>query len=255
MAKDGTKIEPVVGDEMTTPSDPFEPPFFKEAAQLRKIHRRLVGMGQTMIERMMEAGEILTRVKEGLPHGGWMAWVGIHLHELNYRTVVRYMRTYDRRDDPLLLKDPEQFMAEIYGNIGKLEAKLTSTSHLDTEPESIIAPAGQIEVKIEEVTAPGTIRVPVKISEEVIRSKAVGYVSPPTPILPPTQSRKDAADKGGPEQETKSRIAHDEAEQRIFEAWKVATKDQDQSACRHLAKMMVGLLFRLYPELQDEGFE
>jgi hypothetical protein len=116
------------------PSDKSEALFLGEAEQIKTIHQQLVGMRQTMIERMIEAGEILNRVKEGLPRGSWMPWVKKHIPELNHRTINRYMLSYRRRDDPLLQEDPVRFVAEISGNIGKLEAQSaqsTSTSNLD----------------------------------------------------------------------------------------------------------------------------
>ena len=126
--------------------------FADEADKVRTIHRELTGMGKTMIERMIEASEILTRIKQGLPHGAWMPWVEMHIAEVSHRTINRYMRTYSRRNDPLLQDDPVRFIAEISGNVGKLESgelshpevttnselllNSTSTSNLDTESET-----------------------------------------------------------------------------------------------------------------------
>jgi hypothetical protein len=133
-------------------SDQPELLFLEEADKVKKIHQQLLGMGKTMIERMIEAGEILTRVKRGLPHGAWMPWVQMHIAELSHRTINRYMRTYQRRNDPLLEDDPVRFIAEISGNVDKLESpelsdpavsanselqpNSTSTSNLDTDSET-----------------------------------------------------------------------------------------------------------------------
>jgi hypothetical protein len=122
---------------VTTPSDQPESLFLEEADQLKTIHHQLIGMGQTMIERMIEAGEILTRVKLGLPrHGLWMSWVETHIPELNHRAINRYMLSYKRRDDPLLQEDPARFIAKISGNVGKLKSKSTNTSNLHTKSKA-----------------------------------------------------------------------------------------------------------------------
>jgi hypothetical protein len=66
--------------------------FANEAGKVLQIHRELMGMGKTMIERMIEAGEILTRVNQGLPHGAWMPWVQMHIAELKQRLSFRTCR-------------------------------------------------------------------------------------------------------------------------------------------------------------------
>jgi len=138
--------------------------FANEAGKVLQIHRELMGMGKTMIERMIEAGEILTRVKEGLPHGAWMSWVQMHIAELSHRTINRYMRTYARRSDPLLQDDPVRFIAEISGNLSKLESpdltvssetgfppNSTSTSNLETKPEPSTTEANISKKNIDEI--------------------------------------------------------------------------------------------------------
>src|SRR5262249_14409115 len=112
-----------------------EPLFLEEADQLKTIHHQLIGMGKTMIGRMIEAGEILTRVRRELPHGSWMPWVATHIPALSHGTINRYMRVYRRRDDPLLKDDPVRFMAEISGKIGELESNSTPVSNLNIESE------------------------------------------------------------------------------------------------------------------------
>jgi hypothetical protein len=135
-------------------SDQPELLFLEEADQVKEIHHQLVVFGKTMVERMLEAGEILTRVKQGLPRGAWMPWVETHIAELSHRTINRYMRTYQRRNDPLLQDDPVRFIAEISGHIGKLkspEPNSTNASNLDTESSTEVPIKGKSEEAIPDV--------------------------------------------------------------------------------------------------------
>jgi transposase len=52
--------------------------------------------------------------------------------------------------------------------------------------------------------------------------------------------------------ETDHGIDDKEAEKLIRKAWAICSKNQNERACRYLAKCLIALLFSTYPELQDE---
>jgi hypothetical protein len=117
--------------------------FAAEAAQVKALHHDLWNLGVTMLTRMIAAGEILARVKAGLPHGHWQPWVKEYLPEISYRTVARYLESYRRRDDQLRTDDPVLFLAEINGNASKVledREQLTKATSTSLLPESIPDP-------------------------------------------------------------------------------------------------------------------
>jgi DUF3102 family protein len=88
--------------------------FASEANAIVRMHRKLLGLGMTMLERMFEIGERLSRVKEQLPHGRWERWVDDHL-KFTIRTAQRCLRAYKHRQEPLVTADPVLFLEQIQG--------------------------------------------------------------------------------------------------------------------------------------------
>jgi hypothetical protein len=111
-------------------------PFSSEAETVRQIHDTLRNVGRTMLEQMVRAGEILTRVKEGLPHGQWMPWAAKNLPNIHHRTLNRYMLVYRRREDPLMQSDPARLLDEVHGHSdsGEDEPNSTPASNLPENP-------------------------------------------------------------------------------------------------------------------------
>jgi hypothetical protein len=88
--------------------------FAFEANSINQMHRELLGLGMTMIERMFEIGERLSRIKEQLPYGTWERWVDDHL-KFTIRSAQRYLRAYKPRREPLATADPVLFLEQIQG--------------------------------------------------------------------------------------------------------------------------------------------
>jgi hypothetical protein len=111
--------------------------FQTEAAAVTAIYRTLLVSGRMMLTEIFRAGEVLSKVKEGLPHGSWMLWTAANLPHIHHRTL-RYMQAYRRRNDPLAQSDPARLLNEIYGNAGSEEpANSTSTSNLSESPTPV----------------------------------------------------------------------------------------------------------------------
>jgi hypothetical protein len=88
--------------------------FASEANFIMQMRRELLGLGMTMLERMFEIGERLSRIKEQLPHGTWERWVNNHL-KFTIRTAQRYLRAYKDRQEPLATANPVLFLEQIEG--------------------------------------------------------------------------------------------------------------------------------------------
>jgi hypothetical protein len=101
--------------------------FASEADSINQMHRELLGLGLTMLERMFQIGERLFRIKEQLPHGTWEQWIDDHL-QFTTRTARRYIRAFKHRHDALAVADPVLFLEEIQG---KAESK-SDTTKTDT---------------------------------------------------------------------------------------------------------------------------
>jgi hypothetical protein len=114
--------------------------FSAEAEAVRRIHDTLLNVGRTMLEQMVRAGEILTRVKAGLPHGEWMPWAAKNLPNIHHRTLDRYMLVYRWREDPLMQSDPARLLDEVHGNIDPEEEQQNSTSTSNLPPENAASP-------------------------------------------------------------------------------------------------------------------
>ena len=104
-----TKQAPITAEVAAVSTD-----FASEANSINQMHRELLGLGMTMLERMFEIGERLLRIKEQLTHGSWERWVDDHL-KFTIRTAQRYLRAYKHRREPLATADPVLFLEQIQG--------------------------------------------------------------------------------------------------------------------------------------------
>ena len=67
---------------------------------INEQHRLAVQHAGSAIDHAKRAGELLTQVKEGLPHGAFLAWVSTHV-EVSPRQAQRYMAAAQGRALPL----------------------------------------------------------------------------------------------------------------------------------------------------------
>lgn len=85
-----------------------------EIDELNERHRRIHRAAAEVAAEVVALGEKLTSIKQRLPHGKWGQWVERNL-DFTIRTATRYMKAYEKRI-ALLSVDPEDFMANIWGN-------------------------------------------------------------------------------------------------------------------------------------------
>jgi hypothetical protein len=65
--------------------------------RLNELHGQILGAIRTTVELAIEAGGILTEVKESLPHGQFQQWVEENT-SFDVRTAQRYMKAHRNRD-------------------------------------------------------------------------------------------------------------------------------------------------------------
>jgi hypothetical protein len=68
-----------------------------KVTRLRQLHGEIVGAVRLALDKAIEAGGILQKVKESLPHGEFTAWVEANAG-FNIRTAQRYMKIHGNRD-------------------------------------------------------------------------------------------------------------------------------------------------------------
>lgn len=98
----------------------------EKAVRLRELHGEIVMLVCATLEKAIEAGEILTEVKESLPHGEFTAWVKKEM-SFTIRTAQNYMKVYVNRER--LKSESVSFLGNAY--------KLLETSKTDEAEESI----------------------------------------------------------------------------------------------------------------------
>ena len=70
------------------------------ADEINVQHRLAVQHAGSAVEHARRAGELLTQVKAGMPHGTFLAWVSTHV-EVSPRQAQRYMAAAQGRPLPL----------------------------------------------------------------------------------------------------------------------------------------------------------
>jgi hypothetical protein len=70
----------------------------KLAEQINNEHRACEEAVNSALAHAINAGELLSEAKKGLPHGSWAAWLAENF-EGSGRTAQAYMRLYRRRDE------------------------------------------------------------------------------------------------------------------------------------------------------------
>lgn len=66
--------------------------------RLRELHGEILGGMKKTIAQAIEAGGILSEIKEALPHGDFTSWVEKNAG-FDIRTAQRYMKTFSRREE------------------------------------------------------------------------------------------------------------------------------------------------------------
>lgn len=110
--------------------------FASEANVINEMHHELQSLGVTMLRRMFQIGEQLSRIKDQLPHGAWEQWADDHLL-FTVRTARRYIRAFKHQHDALVTADPVLFLEEIQGKAeSESDTAKSDTSVRFTENES-----------------------------------------------------------------------------------------------------------------------
>ncbi|MDP9480097.1 MAG: DUF3102 domain-containing protein, partial [Actinomycetota bacterium] len=68
------------------------------ASRINEEHRACEKAVGAALGHAINAGELLTKAKEGVPHGSWGAWLADNF-EGSERTAQAYMKVYRRRDE------------------------------------------------------------------------------------------------------------------------------------------------------------
>lgn len=68
-----------------------------KADQINELHGQIMGAMKTTISLAVEAGRILTEVKQALPHGAFTDWIESNC-AFDVRTAQRYRKAYENRD-------------------------------------------------------------------------------------------------------------------------------------------------------------
>ena len=110
----GDLKEPEPAKRVRVTTDPISQ---TEIDEVIKIYGRVIRNTLNTVKNMVKLGEKLYAIKARLPHGQWGRAFARAKFPFTIRTATRAMRTYHRfQADPALLDDPENFMAQIYGN-------------------------------------------------------------------------------------------------------------------------------------------
>ncbi len=68
-----------------------------DTEKVKKLHASVIKHAENALERALEIGEILARIKAQIPHGKWLPWVDANLPEISCRTVQNYLRIWQNR--------------------------------------------------------------------------------------------------------------------------------------------------------------
>lgn len=79
--------------------------------RLRELHGEILGGMKKTIAQAIEAGGILSEIKEALPHGDFTSWVERNTG-FDIRTAQRYMKTFARREE--IESDTVSHLTEAY---------------------------------------------------------------------------------------------------------------------------------------------
>jgi hypothetical protein len=109
----------------------------QEIKRLKKLHAAFVKHSKDAIDRALELGEILTRIKESMGHGEWLLWLEANVPEISTRTAQNCMRLWKKRDllknaaDAYLVESVSDALVIVYGR-EKEDAEAPETAAPDT---------------------------------------------------------------------------------------------------------------------------
>src|SRR5260221_8047935 len=67
-------------------------------AKITRLHGDITALGRTSLKKALQLGELLTGVKESLPHREWLPWIKNNLQQIAERTAQNYMRIWKNRE-------------------------------------------------------------------------------------------------------------------------------------------------------------
>lgn len=114
--------------------------------EIRKLYGEMQSLFMAALEKAMRMGEILSGIKEELPHGQFQSWVSTSGLPFKMSTARLYMQLYSRKEEILTagingVADAQKFLSsggvddgEKRQSIGVLETPIISN---DAAPESI----------------------------------------------------------------------------------------------------------------------
>jgi hypothetical protein len=68
------------------------------AIEINKLHKELLDLRETALEKAIRIGELLIANKKAVPHGAWLKWIDKNL-EFGSGMAERYMRIFDNKDE------------------------------------------------------------------------------------------------------------------------------------------------------------
>jgi hypothetical protein len=68
------------------------------ADEINSLHKDLLDLGNTALEKAIRIGELLVANKAAVRHGDWLDWIEKNL-DFDCRQVQNYMSIYERRDE------------------------------------------------------------------------------------------------------------------------------------------------------------
>jgi hypothetical protein len=109
-------------------------------AQLKKLHREVIGHTRKTLKQVIRMGGILRRWKGQCRHGNWEKLVEDKL-PFDVRTARNYMRCYDNREELLKTENVSDFgISEAYRNLPVLSKKSEATGNTSAATEENSAP-------------------------------------------------------------------------------------------------------------------
>jgi hypothetical protein len=77
-------------------------PIIDSFSEINSLHSEICALGRVTLEKAIRIGELLTGIKDLLPHGQWMRRLAEDV-QFDERTVRRYMQVYRRREELKML--------------------------------------------------------------------------------------------------------------------------------------------------------
>ena len=128
----------------------------QEIKRLKKLHAAFVKHSKDAIDRALELGEILTRIKESVEHGEWLPWIEANVPEISTRTAQNCMRLWKKRDllknaaDAYLVESVSDALAIVYGR-EKEEAQENDAPDAAENAEGDAAPGSDERARKHEI--------------------------------------------------------------------------------------------------------